>query len=263
MSNRRRLGCEYDVLSPDNRLNQIVKSTILLLIRHADVAKSRKIKLARLLLFFDDVSEVDLLQVAWNNLRFDRNSRTYQTLCFICYFLIHDQLPTTEKGTNHMAQFAEENMSRLYEKFLLEYYKKHHPELKATAKQIDWNIRYELSSTELLPVMQSDIYLTYGAKALIIDAKYYKQTLQTYYNNKTIHSNNLFQISTYVTNADITHSGNVNGMLLYAKTSEEIVPDGHIVLQDGNIIYFKTLDLNLEFEEICSQLDNIVSNCLI
>ena len=46
--------------------------------------------------------------------------------------------------------------------------------------------------------------------------------MQKQYNKQTLHSNNLYQIFTYVKNYDIQNSSNVAGMLLYAKTNEEI-----------------------------------------
>lgn len=47
-------------------------------------------------------------------------------------------------------------------------------------------------------------------------------------------------------------------MLLYAKTQEQIVPDGKVTLVDGNNIFFRSLDLNQDFTNIKLQLDNIV-----
>ena len=135
LSRRMTLGCEYDELSVDNLYNQIVKSSIQLLVKQKDVKKERKVKLWRLLVFFNDVSEVDLRQVQWKNLRFDRNCCTYQTLCFICFFLVHDLLLTTESGNHHMPQFSDDHMCRLYEKFILEYFKRHHPELHPSANR--------------------------------------------------------------------------------------------------------------------------------
>ena len=49
-------------------------------------------------------------------------------------------------------------------------------------------------------------------------------------------------------------------MLLYAKTGEDIVPDGKIKLNDGNIISFKTLDLSKDFASIKKQLDEFVAS---
>lgn len=50
------------------------------------------------------------------------------------------QLMTTEDGKFKLREFSDDHMCRLYEKFVLEYYKKHHPELKPCAAQIEWNI---------------------------------------------------------------------------------------------------------------------------
>ena len=65
---------------------------------------------------------------------------------------------------------------------------------------------------------------------------------------------------TYVTECDAEHKGNVDGMLLYAKTQENIVPDDKMQLKAGNTIYFRTLDLNQEFAGICKRLENLIEN---
>ena len=50
----------------------------------------------------------------------------------------------------------------------------------------------------------------------------------------------------------------VSGMLLYAKTDEELQPDNSYQMS-GNKISVRTLDLNQEFPEIAKQLDDIVA----
>lgn len=92
-------------------------------------------------------------------------------------------------------------------------------------------------------------------KTLIIDAKYYAHTTQMQYDVHTLHSNNLYQIFTYVKNK-ATKGGEVSGMLLYAKTDEEIYPKNEYQMS-GNKISVKTLDLNCDFSEIAAQLDDI------
>ena len=59
-------------------------------------------------------------------------------------------------------------------------------------------------------------------------------------------------------NHDRNHTGKTDGMLLYAKTQEEIVPDNQAKFADGNTIYYRTLDLNQDFENIKSQLESLV-----
>jgi 5-methylcytosine-specific restriction enzyme subunit McrC len=55
---------------------------------------------------------------------------------------------------------------------------------------------------------------------------------------------------------DLDNSGNVSGILLYAKTDEEIVPDNDYIIS-GNRISVKTLDLNTDFSNIANQLNAI------
>ena len=113
---------------------------------------------------------------------------------------------------------------------------------------------------DMLPVMQTDIMLTQGEKTLIIDAKYYAHSTQVQYDKHTLHSGNVYQIFTYVKNkeaelADQPHT--VSGMLLYAKTDEDIYPE-HEYSMSGNRIAVRTLDLSGYFDFIRAQLDAIV-----
>ena len=250
--------CDYDELSENNVYNQILVTTATLLIKHSDVKKEKKSKLKQLMLFFQNVQSIDAHTIRWNALRFDRNNRNYRMLLYLCYFIISEWLMTTENGEFKMREFSDDHMCRLFEKFVLSYYKKHHPELMPCAAQIDWNIDKGQSTTNILPIMQTDILLTMGERTLIIDAKYYTRSMQRQYDKSTIHSNNLYQIYTYVNEYDEEHKGNVDGMLLYAKTQEEIVPDGQIKRKAGNNIYFKTLDLNTDFESIKDRLDSFI-----
>ena len=90
----------------------------------------------------------------------------------------------------------------------------------------------------MLPTMQSDIRLQKDNTVLIIDAKYYSRTTQFRYNKHTIHSNNLYQSFTYVKNRDYQFENlehTVSGMLLYAKTEDEIQPD-NVYQMHGNQI---------------------------
>lgn len=259
LEKKRILSCEYDELSEDNVLNRILKTTALLLIRHGKVKAEYKSELKKEMLYFSNVCEIDPAIIQWNTLRFQRNNQSYQMLISLCQLILEGMLLTTEGGAYRLASFIDgQHMSRLYEKFILEYYSKECPKIKASASQIPWALDDGMST--LLPVMQSDIMLSKDNHVLIIDAKYYTNTLQTQYNVSTIHSHNLYQIFTYVKNkdaefADLPHA--VSGMLLYARTDEMLQPDNEYYMS-GNRVSVKTLDLNREFSEIRSQLDSIV-----
>ena len=250
---RQVLTCEYDELSENVLLNQIIKSTATLLLRSGKVKKE--------LLYFSNVDLIDPKQIRWSSVRFHRNNQTYYILIHICRLIIDGMLMTTESGEYKLATFIDEqHMCRLYEKFILEYYRKHYPNLNVSASQILWAVDDDF--TKMLPVMQSDIHLQKENDVLIIDAKYYSHTTQLQFNKNTIHSNNLYQIFTYVKNKEYTFKDEkhrVAGMLLYARTNEEIQPDQTYQMH-GNQISVKTLDLNKSFNELSKQLDDIVNN---
>lgn len=255
---RKQLVCTYDDFTVNSYMNRILKSTMELLIR-SDISKVRKKELRKLLVFFGDVDSIDVYDISWR-LQYNRNNQSYRMLISICYLVVKGLLQTNTAGTTKLMDFLDEQrMCRLYEKFILEYYRKEHPEVKASASQIPWQLDDEFDA--MLPVMQSDIMLTKGSAILIIDAKYYGHTTQSQYGVNTLHSGNLYQIFTYVKNKDAEYGDQphtVSGMLLYAQTDEEVQPN-HVYHMSGNKITVRTLDLNLPFSDIAKQLDGIVA----
>ncbi|MDE6768599.1 MAG: 5-methylcytosine-specific restriction endonuclease system specificity protein McrC [Muribaculaceae bacterium] len=250
--------CVYDEFSENNLHNRIIKSTLNLLMRSKEVKVERRQQLRKVLLFFSNVSECDLKTVRWNDIKYDRNSHTYKWLHYICYFVVKGLLLTTDSGAYTMQSFDEELMSRLFEKFVLNYYRRHYPLYCVKASKVEWNIDEEKTTMTLLPDMRTDITIRFPKRTLIIDTKYYGKSMQINMGKHSIISGNLYQINSYVLHEDKHHLGNVDGMLLYAKTQEEITPNGCIQLKDGNRIYFKTLDLNCNFDEIKHQLNEYI-----
>ena len=256
---KKQMICTYDEFTVDSCMNRILKSTMELLLR-SDISKKRKKELKRLLIYFGEVERIDLYCVDWR-IRYNRNNQTYRMLMAVCYLVVKGLLQSQTDGSVKVMDFLDEQrMCRLYEKFILEYYRKEHPQITASASQISWALDDGISA--MLPVMQSDIMLSKGDQVLIIDAKYYTHTIQVQYDAHTLHSNNLYQIFTYVKNKDMELAGRehtVSGMLLYARTDEAVQPD-HVYQMSGNQISVKTLDLNQPFEKIAEQLDSIIEN---
>ncbi len=249
--------CTYDEFSVNSRINRIIKATVKLLM-YANISKERKKELKKQMLFFSEVSEIDLNTIDWN-IRYNRNNQTYRMLISICYLVVKGLLQTKSDGTVRLMDFLDEKrMCRLYEKFILEYYRKEHPEITANVSQISWQLDNDMS--DMLPVMQTDIMLSRGNSILIIDAKYYSHTMQTQFDTRSIHSGNLYQIFTYVKNKEVELADKphvVSGMLLYAKTDETLLPN-QTYQMSGNEISVKTLDLGCDFGKIAEQLDEIV-----
>ena len=255
------LSCEYDDLSENNLLNQILKTTVMILLRHSKVDAEYKNALKKEMLFFSNVDTIEPASIRWSSIRFQRNNQTYRMLVSICQLILEGMLLTTEQGEYKLASFVDEQrMCRLYEKIILEYYSKKFPAISVSATQIPWALDDGIGM--MLPMMQSDITLSHGNEVLIIDAKYYSHTTQVQYDVHTLHSGNLYQIFTYIKNRDSEFGEKphrVSGMLLYAKTDETIQPDNEYRMS-GNKISVRTLDLNCEFPVIAAQLNSIAKS---
>ena len=59
LARKRVLTCEYNELSENNLLNQILKTTVMLLLRHARVSQEYKSDLKKEMLFFSNVDTID------------------------------------------------------------------------------------------------------------------------------------------------------------------------------------------------------------
>ena len=258
IQHKQKLSCEYDELSENNLLNQILKTTMQVLVRQKTVKQEHKVVLKKNLVFFDNVDVIEPGQIKWDRIRYQKNNQSYRMLMNVCYLVITGLILSTDKGEVKLATFLDDRaMHSLYEKFILEYYRYHHPEYKANPDTIPWDI--DDGMIEFLPAMVTDITLKHGGRTLIIDAKYYAHTMQSQYDVQSIHSGNLYQVFTYVKNLDKNNTGNVAGMLLYAKTQEQITPNNKYSM-GGNTIWVKTLDLNLPFSQIAEQLEKIVGD---
>lgn len=258
----KKLVCTYDDFSINSYMNRIIKTTMLILLK-SKISSSRKKELRKLLVFLGEVDELDINSVNWN-IRYNRNNQNYQMIISVCYLVIKGLLQTQSDGTTKLMDFLDEQrMCHLYEKFILEYYRKEFPQISTNASQIPWKL--DDGFDYMLPIMQSDIMLTYKGQILIIDAKYYAHSLQQKFDRYSIHSGNLYQIFTYVKNkeADISEQGHkqVSGMLLYAKTDEEIFPENEYRMS-GNRIEVRTLDLSGDFNSIRLQLNHIANKYL-
>lgn len=259
IQNKQLLACEYDELSEDNIFNQIIKLTVTILIKSPNVDNKYKLELKKLMLYFNSVRSITISDINWSTLRFQRNNQSYIMLMNICHLVIDGLLLSTQNGEYSMANFIDDqHMHKLYESFIREYYRYHYGNsISVSAAYVDWNVPQDTIGIELLPRMITDITLQKGEKILIIDAKYYSHSMQHHFDSNTFHSANMYQIYTYVKNLDKRNTGNISGMLLYARTTESIQPNNSYVI-GGNQIAIKNLNLNAEFNEIKAQLDDII-----
>ena len=150
---KKQLICTYDDFSINSYMNQIIKTTMNILLK-SDISKDRKKKLRKLMIYFKDVDTLDIHTINWRQ-QYNRNNQTYRMLISICHLVIEGLLQTKSDGSTKLMYFLDEQkMHKLYERFILEYYRKEYPQLKASASQIPWVLdEGDDSSLPLMRVM--------------------------------------------------------------------------------------------------------------
>ncbi|OFO32175.1 hypothetical protein HMPREF3048_03450 [Corynebacterium sp. HMSC075D04] len=253
---RSSLACRFDEFVADTPVNQAVRATVLLLARHGKVAQHRREALARLLPVFAEVTPVHPRSIVWKNLRLNRVNASYRWLLAACELTVKGLLPIEGSGKALLPWMNDETMSTLFERFVKEYFRVHHPQFGAKAAQIPWAVE-EGHGRHQLPAMRTDITLSDGSSMLIIDTKYYGSSMQvSHYGRETIHSGNLYQIHTYVNNAAAL-GRDVSGLLLYARTDGPVQPDLDAVI-GGHRIGATTLDLTKPWSLLREELDALL-----
>lgn len=93
LAHKRVLTCDFDELSENNLLNQILKTTVTLLLRNGKVQAKYKDDLKKKMLYFSNVEIIEPTGIKWSSIRFQRNNQTYRMLVSICQLIIEGILP--------------------------------------------------------------------------------------------------------------------------------------------------------------------------
>lgn len=261
--NKKNLSMEIDDLSANNYLNQLIKSTLILLTNYKDIRIDLKKEAQKTVFNLAEIDSLDLKRLIRSHTQINKHHQDYHMLMSICMMVINGLIMSDSDGTQKLKDFTDDqNLPRLFEKFVFEYYRYHYPNLNVSASHVPWDVTE--GSLSLLPTMKTDITLKYKGQTLIIDTKFYQRSLsQSQYSDErfTLHSNNLYQIFSYVQNLDSLNEGKVSGLILYAKTTESIAPHARFKIK-GNTIASRSIDLNTNFKKIQSQLNFIVEEFL-
>jgi 5-methylcytosine-specific restriction enzyme subunit McrC len=249
--------CDYEEYSYNVLQNQIIKTTIINLLKIKDLDKNLKQELHKISLYFKDIDRIKLDQKIFNKVLFHRNNTIYKFIINICQLIYENILLNDEKGEHIFRTFEEneEKMARLFEDFVRKYYKHHRPELKAKKEQIQWN--FQGKNQELLPKMETDISLLDKRTntKYIIDTKYYKDATNSYYNKDRFISANLYQLFAYLNNYKDRDKYKMKGILLYPENGQEL--DYSYKYKDMDI-EIKTINLNQDHKAIKNRLEEII-----
>jgi len=258
---KQRTLCNYDNFSSNILSNQILLTTLYRLARTINLDRDIKIEIKNVLWMFDDVEIIDLQASIFKQVILNRNNRFYGFLLSVCELIYNSSLPTEKEGMWKFMDFTrnKRKMNQLFEAFVRNFYKKEqstYPIVKR--EQIKWRFSFgDMESVQYLPQMETDITLENESSKIIIDAKYYSETMSTRYNKEKIKSPNLYQLFSYILNqrTEQPKTQNVVGVLLYPTIDKEY---DLMYTYESHNIFIKTVNLNTNWRIIEKRLQDIL-----
>lgn len=255
--------CVFDEFSSNVLHNQILKSVLRKLTRFPALDKKLKAEVWDCFYRFNEVDEIDLQLHHFQQVRIHRNNFAYDFLLRISRMIIENAVLDEKDGSYQFKDFTrnEKGMAALFEDFVRNFYNREQSTYKVRREDIKWQAESLFDSPlSLLPKMQTDITLESKQHKLIIDTKYYRNTFSSHYDTEKFHSNNLYQIYSYLTNLENDTSNPNNeycdGMLLYPTTQREIDASYQM---GKHKVRIATVDLSQDWEEISKRLLSILN----
>jgi 5-methylcytosine-specific restriction enzyme subunit McrC len=248
--------CAYDELKHNVLHNRILKSTLARLARCIDLDRRLKDEALGLYRRFHDISEIELTPGVFDRVVIHRNNRFYGFLIEVCRILHRSLLVDLKDGRSTFRDFLRDErlMSMVFEKFVRNFYRREQAKLRVHSERITWqDVEAEPAHLTYLPVMRTDVSLDSPTRKVVIDTKYYASTLQSYHGAGTVHSQNLYQLFTYLENLKPTchASQRLEGILLYPTTDVSLDLRYRI---HGHPIRVATVDLNIPWREVRARL---------
>lgn len=249
-----RVHCVIDSLSYDVTHNRIIKATLRSLVRCKDLDRDLRDRLLRLYRRLHEVSDIDLSAKVFGSVRLHRNNAYYGFLLKVCR-LVHDNLLINEDtGESQFRDFLrnEKQMAALFEKFVRNFYRHEQSTYRVKSEKFGWQqVEATQNDMQYLPGMRTDVSLDSPTRKIVIDTKYYVNCLQSYYDQSSIHSGNLYQLFAYLKNLQIDDARPIEGVLLYPTVGKSLSLRYRI---QGHTLRIMTVDLNADWQEIRKRL---------
>lgn len=243
---KQRTICTFDEFTANILSNQILVTTIYRLIRTKGLDKQLKIDLRNLLRMFAEVDQLELKSSLFKQVKINRNNYLYGFIINVCQIIYENTLPSEEKGIFKFSDFTrdENKMNQLFESFVRNFYRIEQSKFNSVRKEgIKWQFTATENDNQYLPQMITDITLENEFEKIIIDAKYYRETMTLNYDKEKIKSANLYQLFSYLLNQQDNDSKTLHasGILLYPTIEKEY----DLQFKYGNHnIHIRTLNLN-------------------
>ena len=253
---RGRTISRYDELEHDSPANRLLKATLRRCTADDAVPSSLRGQVRALLRTLEVAGVADVLPTrrAFRQIQIHRGNRRYRFLLHVAELLMQGRFPDVSGKEGPFAAVLrdEARMGRLFEKFLLNFYRSEQRTFRASAEVVGWQVEaLDTISASLLPIMKTDIILRSGIRTIVADAKFYRQTLQSRFGKETVRSEHLYQLFSYIQHLKPREGGLIEGMLIYPTAQRHLTLRYRIA---GHPVTVATVDLTAPWMSIRERL---------
>ena len=176
--------CEFDELSHDTVQNQIIRSTLDRLTMDGELDPQLRARLRETAARMSDVTLRRVHLSDFRRIQLHRNIGHYDLLLKICE-LIHHWLLPDRSGTGYRFPDVlqdDAKMARVFQDFVRNFYAIEQNTYKSASERIYWNATSRRDEDlALLPSMLTDITLRSATRTIVVDTKWYREALQSYF----------------------------------------------------------------------------------
>lgn len=256
-----RVQCEFDELDYNVLHNRILRTAILNLITADKLDNELREGLHEVSRRLWEIEPITLSSQLFRRVQLHRNNHYYAFLLNVCELIYENLLPSENSGKATFRDFTrdEGEMHRLFQSFVKNFYLIEQRHFRVQAPKINWDAQSaDIVSASFLPQMQTDVCLISDNRKIILDCKYYKDSLQTNWGKQTVHSSALYQIFAYVKNKEIEAGWeNCEGILLYPTVKSPL--DLAYRIQD-HLVKVKSINLNQDWQSIHEDMLRVIAN---
>ena len=259
---KQRTICTFDEFSSNIILNRILVSTIYRLTRTKGLDKELKKELVAIQRMLNGIEQIEITSSLFNQVRLNRNNRFYGFVMNVCQIIYDSTLPSEEQGKFKFSDFTRDDnkMNQLFEAFIRNFYRIEQRKYKTVKKEtIKWQFENtDKENYQYLPQMETDITLENDEEKIIIDAKFYRETMTVNYDKERIKSANLYQLFSYLLNQEDVSikTKTATGILLYPTIETDY--DLNFKYYDHKI-QIRTVNLNTNWRNISTRLKEITN----
>lgn len=254
-----RAACQFDELTVNTLPNQIIKATLKLLEQVPSLNKDLRTRVKNVRGALQGIDDIRFANQLLQTVQLHSNNKFYRFLLSVCKIVHSSALVDQATGQYRFRDFVrdERTMARVFELFLFNFIRLEIPTWEVKRERIFWVAESASDSNlTLLPRMETDISLRRGREHVIIDAKYYQETMSEYYGSEKIHRGNLFQLMSYLSNVSTKDGFKPGGMLIYPQVDKKLRQRYRI---QGHDVSVCTVDLNQPWQAIHTEIVDLIA----